>query len=169
MENILARAQIFSSCKYCKFLLGISQQGVIGYISKGWGEFKSDKFLTENYDFLDNLLPGDIVMTDRGFDIEQSLALYCAKVKIPSFTKGTRQLSSLDVKQSQRMAVVRIYVETVICIVQNKYPFFQGILPYDFLMKKEDSNYCTIDKIVCVTYDLVNLCDSVIPFKSFSQ
>ena len=108
-------------------------------------------------------------MTDRGFDIEQSVALYCAKVKIPSFTKGTRQLSSLDVKQSQRMAVVRIYVETVICIVQNKYPFFQGILSYDFLMKKEDSNYCTIDKIVCVTCDLVNLCDSVIPFKSFSQ
>ena len=48
LENILARAQIFSSYKYCKFLLGISQQGVIGYISKDWGEFKSDKFLTEN-------------------------------------------------------------------------------------------------------------------------
>ena len=119
-KNILARAQTFSSYKHhntVKFLIGITPQGVISYISKAWGGRTSDKFLTENCDFLDNLLPGDIVMADRGFDIEESVALYCAKVKIPSFTKGKRSLSSLDAEQSRRIAAVRIHVERVIGIV----------------------------------------------------
>ena len=104
-------------------------------------------------------------MAERGFDIEKSVALYCAKVKIPSFTKGKRQLSDLDVEQSRRIAAVRIHVERVIGIVQNKYSLLQGTLPLDFLMKKDDSNYCTIDTIVCTACGLVNLCDSVIPFE----
>ena len=104
-------------------------------------------------------------MADRGFDIEESVALYCAKVKIPSFTKGKRQLSSLDVEQSRCIAVVKIHVERVICIVRNKYSLLQGTLPLDFLMKKDDSNFCTIDEIVCTACGLVNLGDSVIPFE----
>ena len=56
-------------------------------ISKAWGVRTSAKFSTENCNFLDKLLPGDIVMTDGEFDIEDSVALYCVKVKTPSFTK----------------------------------------------------------------------------------
>ena len=104
-------------------------------------------------------------MADRGFDIEESLALYCAKVKIPSFTKGKRQLTSLDVEQSRRIAAVRIHVERVIGNVQNKYSLLQSILPLDFLMKNDESNYCTVDKTDCVSCGLVNLCDSVIPIE----
>ena len=102
-KSILARAQTFSSYKHhntVKFLIGITPQGVISYISKAWGGCTSDKFLTENCDFLNNLVPGDIVMAGRGFAIEESVALYCAKVKIPSFTKGKRELTSLGIEQS---------------------------------------------------------------------
>ena len=118
--NILATAQTFSSHKdhnTVKFLIGITPQGVMSYILEAWGGRPRDKFLTENWDFLDNLLPGDIIMADRGFDIEESVALYCAKVKIPSFTKGKRSLSSLDAEQSRRIAAVRIHVERMIGIV----------------------------------------------------
>ena len=166
-KNILARAQTFSYKHHntVKFLRGITPQGVISYISKAWGGRTSDKFLTENCDFHNNLVPGDIVMADRGFDIEESVASYCAKVKIPSFTKGKRQLTSLDVEQSRRIAAVRIHVERVIGNVRNKYSLLQSILPLDFLMKKDESNHNTTDKIVCVSCDLVNLCDSVIPIE----
>ena len=64
----------------------MTPQGVISCISKAWGGSTSDKILTENCDFLGNL-PEDIVMADRGFNIEESVALYYAKVKIPSFIK----------------------------------------------------------------------------------
>ena len=167
-KNVMARAQTFSSYKHhntVKFLIGITPQGVISYISKAWGGRTSDKFLTENCDFLKKLTPCDIVMADRGFDIEESVAVYCAEVKIPSFTKGKRQLSSLDVEKSRRIASVRIHVERVIGNVRNKYSILQGILPLDYLIKKDENDFSTIDKIVCVSCGLTNLCDSVIPFE----
>ena len=54
----------------------------------------SDKHLTENCGILTKLLPGDTVLADRGFDIQESVGLMCAEVKIPAFTRGKTQLSS---------------------------------------------------------------------------
>ena len=114
-----------------KFLIGITPQDVIS-----WGGHTRDKFLTSNCDFLADLLPGDIVTADRGFDIEESVALYCAKVKIPSFTKGKRQLSSRDLVQSRHIAAVRIHVERVIGVVRDMYSLLQGSLALDFFDEK---------------------------------
>ena len=104
-----------------KFLIGISPQGVITFISKAWGGRTSDKYLTENSTFLNNLLPGDVVLADRGFDIAESVGFYCAEVKTPAFTKGRKQLSGADVESTRRIASVRIHVERVIGLVRNKY------------------------------------------------
>ena len=166
-KNILARAQTFSSYKHhntVKFLLGITPQGVISFISKAWGGRTSDKHLTENCKLLNNLLPGDVIMADRGFEIEESATVYGATVKIPAFTKGKRQLDAIDVEQTRMIASVRIHVERVIGNVRNKFTILQDILPLDYLIRKDDSNYSTIDKIALVACALSNLCDSVIPF-----
>ena len=93
--NLLARAQTFSSYKHhntIKFLIGIAPQGAITFISKAWGGRTSDKWITEQCGILKNLLPGDVILADRGFSIEENAALYCAEVKIPSFTRGKKQL-----------------------------------------------------------------------------
>ena len=95
-----ARAQTFSNYKHhntIKYLIGITPQGVVSYISSGWRGRTNDKCLTENCSFLDNLLPGDLVLADRGFNIQESVGLICAEVKIPAFTKGKKQLSAFDV------------------------------------------------------------------------
>ena len=165
-KNVLARAQTFSNYKHhntVKFLIGIAPQGVISFISKAWGGRASDKFVTENCNILNNLLPGDIVLADRGFDIGESTALYCASVKFPAFTKGKRQLDPSDVEETRRIASVRIHVERVIGNVRNKYTILQDILPLDYLMRKDASNCTTIDKITMVACSLTNLCNSVIP------
>ena len=60
----------------------------------------SDKFLTENCGFLDKLLPGDMVMADRGFTINESVGLKQAKLFIPAFTKGKSQVDSVDVEKT---------------------------------------------------------------------
>eukprot|EP00795_Rhopilema_esculentum_P016946 gene16946-8440_t len=49
----------------------MSPQGTIVYISKAYGGRTSDKFLTEDCGILRNLLPEDILMANRGFDIEE--------------------------------------------------------------------------------------------------
>lgn len=77
----------------------------------------SDKYITENSGFLSNLLPGDIVLADRGFDIADSVGFYQAKLYIPSFTKGKKQLSAQEVETTQKIANIRIHVERVIGLV----------------------------------------------------
>jgi len=91
LSCLLARAQTWSSYRHhntAKFLIGITPQGTVSCISKGWGGRASDKFITEHCGLLNKLLPGDLVLAGRGFDIEDSLGLYAAHLQIPSFTKG---------------------------------------------------------------------------------
>jgi len=62
----------------------------------------SDIHLTENSGLLHHLLPGDVVLADRGFIIEESVGLLCAEVKHP-FTRGKPQFSKLEVDTSRQV------------------------------------------------------------------
>ena len=75
------------------------------------GGHTSDKHLTENCGLLDKLLPGDLVMADRGFTIHDGVALKNAQLVIPAFTKGKEQLDPIDVEKTRGIAHVRIHVE----------------------------------------------------------
>ena len=153
-KNLLARAQTYSVYKHhntVKFLIGISPQGVVSFLSKAWGGRTSDKFITEHSGFLLNLLPGD------------SVSLHYAEVKIPDFTKGKQQMPLLEVERSHKIANVRIHVERVIGNIWKKFSLLNSELPIDFLMKKDNAEYSTIDKIVTICCALCNLCDSVVP------
>lgn len=165
-SSLESRAQTFSSYKHhntIKFLIGITPQGVVSYISKGWGGRTSDKYLTENSSFLDNLKPGDLVLADRGFDIEESVGLMCARVAIPAFTKGKKQLSPFDVESTRKLAHLRIHVERVIGNIMQKYRILDTTLPITSLKVAENETVTTLDKMVTVCCALVNLCPSVVP------
>ena len=45
------------------------------------------------------LLPGDVILAGRGFDIWDSAALFGATVEKPASTKGKKQLSAFDVRK----------------------------------------------------------------------
>ena len=110
--NLKARAQTWSNYKHhntVKILIGISSQRAISFISKGWSGRVSDVHLTENCGILDKLLPGNLILADRGFDIHESANLFCAQVKIPPFTKGKNQLSKTEVDNSRQLSRVRIH------------------------------------------------------------
>ena len=64
----------------------------------------SDKHLTEQCGILNNLLPGDIVLADQGFDITESVGVMQAKLHIPAFTKGKDQLSTIEVEEMRTIA-----------------------------------------------------------------
>lgn len=169
--NLLARAQTFSNYKHhntIKILIGITPQGTVCFVSEAWGGRTSDKYLTENCGFLENLLPGDMVMADRGFTICESVGLKQAKLVIPAFTKGKSQLDPVDVERTRGIASVRIHVERVIGLLRRKYTILEGTLPTDFLSSNRggppDAKIPMIDQIVRVCSALVNLCPPIIPF-----
>ena len=61
-----------------KYLIGIAPQGMVTSIWNGCGGRTSDKHIVEKSGLLNNLLPGDILMADRGFKISDDVAFYQA-------------------------------------------------------------------------------------------
>ena len=170
-SNLLARAQTFSSYKHhntIKVLIGITPQGSISFVSEAWGGRTSDKYLTENCGFLEFLVPGDMVMADRGFTISDSVGLKQAKLTIPAFTKRKSQLDPVDVERTRGIANVRIHVERVIGLLRRKYAILQSTLPTDYLTCNRngppETQVPIIDRIIRVCSALVNFCPPIVPF-----
>lgn len=166
-SNLLARAQTFSNYKHhntVKVLIGITPQGTVSFVSEAWGGRTSDKFLTENCGFLKNLVPGDLVLADRGFTVHEEVWFRQAELNIPAFMKGKNQLDPVDVKKTRRIADVRIHVERVIGVLRQKYTILQSTLPTDFLTCNQENQIPLIDRMVRVCSALVNLCPPIVPF-----
>lgn len=166
-SDLKAKCQTYSKYKAhntMKYLIGITPQGVISFISRGWGGRTTDAHITANSGFLDNLLPGDLILADRGFTIEDQVGLYCARVEVPAFTRGKKQLSPLELEDTRKLASVRIHVERVIGFARSKYTMLQGPVPISLLYNADDSEFTTLDKMVRVACALTNICPSVIPF-----
>ena len=100
----------------------------------------SDKHLTANCGLLERLKPGDLVMADRGFTIQESLALRQVKLAIPTFTRGSKQLDPVDIEHTRGIANVRIHVERVIGQLKQKYKMLQETLEIDYVSLTEHSH-----------------------------
>ena len=169
-SNLMARAQTYSNYKNhntVKILVGITPQGSISFASNAWGGRTSDKFLTDNCGILKKLLPGDLVMADRGFTIQESLMFHRAELAIPAFTRGKDQLDPVDVEGTRGIANVRIHVERVIGLLRRKYTILSGILPIDFLQcdpnGSQEAKIPMIDRIITVCAALTNLSNGIVP------
>lgn len=112
-SNLKARAQMFPSYKHNYEVFDrYYTQGIYLFPIKRVG--RPQKWWTQNSDFLENLLPGDIVLADRGFDIQESVSMLCAEVKLPAFTRGRCQLAAGDVEETRKISHLRIHAERVI-------------------------------------------------------
>lgn len=166
-SSLLARAQTWSDYKKrntVKYLISITPQGTVSFVSKGWGGRVSDKHLTEHCDYLRNILPGDVVLADRGFTVTEEVAMVGGKILMPAFTKGKNQLSALELEESRSLSSVRIHVERVIGHVKNKYTILRGPLHIHLLNLKYSEEIPMIDRIVRVCCALANICDPIVPF-----
>ena len=95
------------------YIIGISPQGSVTFIPAGWGGGGrvSDKHIVQKSGILANLFPGDIVMADRGFKIDEDVAFYQAKLVIHPH----------EVEKTRKIANVHIHVERVIGLVIRKF------------------------------------------------
>uniref|UniRef100_A0A3Q4HKB2 THAP-type domain-containing protein n=1 Tax=Neolamprologus brichardi TaxID=32507 RepID=A0A3Q4HKB2_NEOBR len=126
------------------------------------GGSASDRHITEKCGILQRLLPGDVVLADRGFDIRDPVGMMCAEVKIPAYTKGFCQLDARDIEDTRAIAHLRIHVERVIGTLRNKFKMLHTTMPIRLRLPCEGEDVTLLDKIVKVCCVLVNMCPSVV-------
>ena len=116
-SSLVGQTCLYSDYKHhckVKFLVAITPNGALSWISPTYGGQTSDVFIVWDCGFLDLLEPADQVMTDQGFKIKTDLAMkQCAVCIPPSAVKGN-QMTFSDVKKTSNIANVRIYVEQAI-------------------------------------------------------
>lgn len=94
-----------------KALVGIAPTGAITFSSDVYEGSISDKEITTQCGFLEVLDPVDLVIADRGFDIQDFLQERRLHLNIPPFLCGRDRLTPQEEILTKRIARVRIHVE----------------------------------------------------------
>ena len=87
-----------------KRLVGICSLGVVSVLSDMYLGSITDKDLTKPRGLYELLSPGDDVMADKGFDIQDDLAKYGVTLNIPAFLKGSTQFSKQQTERIKKIA-----------------------------------------------------------------
>lgn len=90
-----------------KGLVGISPLGVVSFMSELYTGSISDKELTMASGLYKLLSPGDDVMADKGFDIQDDLAKYGVTLNIPAFLEGSSQFTIQETQHNKKIASLR--------------------------------------------------------------
>nr|CAH7756831.1 unnamed protein product [Callosobruchus chinensis] len=164
--SFVTQQQCWSNNKHhhtIKMLIGITPQGSISYISKAWGGATSNEQIVELDDFCDKVKPGDIVIVDRGFLVDDSLGIYRVKLA-PTFTRGKHQLHPLEFENTHKIASVRIHVKRIISEIKNKFNILSATIPISILNNGNDPNSLNIlGKIIVICSALINLSPPIVP------
>ncbi|KAL4703972.1 hypothetical protein ACJJTC_000358 [Scirpophaga incertulas] len=134
-----------------KYLISSTPNGLVNYVSPGYGGRTTDVCVVQQCDFLKCLPSGSHVMADRGFKHIEPLLLGvgCQLVRPPSVQTG-KKLSKEEVKQTKQIASLRIHIERLIRRLRE----YSMLKPHACI-----NNYLIgkLDDIVVTACGLVNL------------
>ena len=111
-----------------KCLVGVAPNGSIVYVSDLYEGSISDRAIVEKCGFVDTLNPGDLVLADRGFLIEDLLLKQGASLNIPPFLGKRAKFTAQEELKTRRIAKARIHVERVIERIK-KFKLLSGNIP----------------------------------------
>ena len=128
-----AQSATYSSYKShntAKGLVGISPLGAVTFISDLFGGHASDRQIVVSSGILDLLQPGDSVMADRGFEIQDLWVSKKALLNIPPFMRCKDQLDPDEEDETRQIASVRIHVQRAIIIERiENFNILRQIIP----------------------------------------
>lgn len=151
-----------------KYVIGIAPQGAVIFASRGAPGNTNDKTLVESCGLLRKLLPGDVVLAERDFDIKDLVGAHRAELAITTSEFQETGQSNQDTRDNaslaatERMNVYR-HVDRVIQMVKKRYSVLTGPVESAFTVIDRSTNVTTFDKMVQVACALNNLCISAVP------
>ena len=132
-----------------KYLVAIDTfTGVFVFVSAGFSGNASDRFTIEHSGILDNLIPGQRLLADKGYTARDLFAQKRCFLTIPSFLTGGK-FNAKEAMESRLIASVRIRVENAIRRLKE-YKIFTATL-------SNRINKKLIDDMVTVSCALCNL------------
>lgn len=117
-----AQSACYSSYKSrptMKSLLGITPSGALAFVSELFPGSSSDKEITLMSGLLERLQPGDEVMADKGFNLQDELAAVGVTLVTPAFLKGKTQFSPEESNKNKALASLRVHVERLMERIKN--------------------------------------------------
>ncbi|XP_040068774.1 uncharacterized protein LOC115320941 isoform X1 [Ixodes scapularis] len=115
-SSLAAQRQTFSSYKHYntfKEVVGCAPDGYISFVSDLWGGSSSDRVIVEKSGLLEQLQPGDAIMVDKGFKLNDLPP--GVRVHIPCFRKpGEPQMAENELSHTRHVASARVIVERAI-------------------------------------------------------
>lgn len=139
-----------------KLFISISPVLHINFVSKLYSGCISDKEITKKCGFLEALNPGDHVMADKGFNIQDLLAQHHVRLIAPPIMYKSN-VSAQSATETRRVAKKRVHVERIIRRLKA-FGILRMVIP--LAMKSY------IDAVVTVCAALVNLQPKIIAEKS---
>lgn len=136
-SNLDARKKTFSNYKHhdtVKFMVGLSPNLAVNYVSQAWGGRASDKHITlESETFVNGLFRGESVMADRGFNVTNDMKKKGVKLLIPEFKGRDRpQITRQEAERSEYISKARIHVERIIQRIKTFY-FLERVVRLNML------------------------------------
>jgi len=162
-SNPVAQQLTWSSYKNrntVKVLIGINRSGAVIFISDAHGGSISDRELFERSGLIDLLRGGDVILCDRGFNIQDLVAHKNVKISVPAFLKkGVNQFEPNQLKHSKKVSHDRIHVERVIGLGKT----------YEILNNQICTEHIHLaGRIIFVCYMLANMRPNIVhPLLSF--
>ena len=140
-----------------KFLIGISPNGYITFISDCYTGRASYKFICNDSGFYDLLERDDEIMADRGFQIKELMLNYCS-LSVPPGARVKSQMTTTECKRTKDVANIRIHVERAINRIKT-YRIFKSVLPITMLHHADEivrtcAALCNLKPpLICTTKD----------------
>ena len=103
----VAQQATFSSYKNrnaLKVLVGSSPGGLVSYCSDAYGGAASDRQIVERSSLAQMCDPGDSLMADKGFNVQDLFENVDVKINIPSFFKKNNRISNKQLKSDRQIA-----------------------------------------------------------------
>lgn len=102
-----------------KVLVGSTPGGLVSYVSPAYGGSASDRQICERSNLTTLCEPGDVILADKGFNVQDLFVHQEVRINIPTFFSKKNRLSSSTVLKDRKIASKRVHIERIIGLAKT--------------------------------------------------